>query len=350
MIRLDKKTVRLVVQRENLTETCNAIKTLSNIDYIQVEHGVFSDEESNLIQISMKNPEIKRLVSTLAVNGFHAYEASGTRTKFVRQDEIPSLWHKVRSGEYKVSEDGLIHTLESDASSPPESLLVIFSSMADVYNKSSLMRYFEQNFKSASKHVPQTTAILRIADVGGVVGGFYMPTVYDPDAASKVSRLIGKTISQLNVASSRTVLYGASKGGTGALYHGLISGLKCISVDPVINDDYYERRYSDSHWTSESIFIQRKQAAFDGLLDRTTGGLNPRSENLVVVSSPGSPLWPSISEYCTRIDPLRVQLLISNSPNITDHPHVSQQTLRTVVGLINTGLAGIEIPAGKTYI
>lgn len=350
MIRLDKRTVRLNVQTENIDEAWNTIKSQPSIDYVQVEHGIFSDEASNLTQRSMQVPALKRWIFALAVNGFHAYESSGAVTKYVRQEEIPKLWHRVRNGELQVSENGIIHTLEMEASYAPEALLVIFSSMADVYNKTSLMRYFEQNLRSASKHLPANTAILRIADIGGVVGGFYMPTSYDPDAASKIRQLITQTMLELNISPSRTVLYGGSKGGTGALYQGLLAGLKCVSVDPVINDEYYEGRYGDSHWTSGSIFPESKQSAFEKLLKPSAEDPKRLTHNLLVVSSPGSPLWPSISEYCSRVDQSRLHLLVSNSPKITDHPHVSQETLRTVVGLINTTLAGIEIPAGKTSI
>lgn len=350
MIRLDSRTVRLNIQTENFDEAWNALKKLPSIDYVHIEHGIFSEETSNLTQKSMQVPELKKWVFTLATNGFHAFESSGAVTKYVRQSEIPKLWHRVRNGELQVSENGILHTLQMEGSHPPEALLVIFSSMADVYNKTSLMRYFEQNFRSASKHVPSTTAILRIADIGGVVGGFYMPTSFDPNAGSKINQLITQKMSELNIPRSRTVLYGASKGGTGALYHGLLAGLKCVSVDPVINDEYYESRYGDSHWTSGSIFPESKQSAFEKLLQPTAENPKQITQNLVVVSSPGSPLWPSISEYCSRLDPSRLHLLVSNSPKITDHPHVSQETLRTVVGLINTTLAGIEIPAGKTSI
>lgn len=346
LIRLNENSVRFTLVDSKISANVEAIGRLSGIDYVEIEHGVYSDDASNLIQLSMKHRQLKEIVHSLAIHGFHAFAATGTMTKFVSQHEIGNLWHKVRAGEYTQSPDGVVHTLEYDRDHRVEALLVVFSSMADTYNKSSLMRFFEQNFKSVNKHVPERVAVLRIADIGGVVGGFYMSTTFDPEAGSKVQNLIASTMRKLDIAPERTVLYGASKGGTGALYHALRGKLHCVAVDPVVHDSYYESRYQDSHWTGGLLFPQSKQDAFTDL----AAALTSEHRTIAIVTSPGSPLWDSISDFSNKIPEEKLRLIVSYDPKITDHPHVSQQTLKTVTGLINVGLAGLDVGGGLTKI
>lgn len=336
--------------------TVHALQSATDLgEFIEVDHCDFSRTDANLIRIAHSRTEFRPLMEWLAVHGWLVYKSSSSASTLVRQSHIPRLWHRVRSGELSVSASGLIHRLESDGSTephiPPSALVVIFSSMAAPYDAPGLSRHFYRNFSSALKHLPAGTAVLRIADLDGVVGGFYLPSTFDPQRSAKVRALIAETAQTLGIAEDRVILYGASKGGTAALYHGLTApaAWRSVAVDPVVDDRYYEETYGDSHWTSGSVFPSRKTDLFASAAAeaRTYGSEPPR---LAVVTSEGSPLFPSIDGLISSFDPGALLYIRSEDPRITDHPDVSAQTLRTVTGILSVWVSGIELCAGRTIV
>ena len=92
--------------------------------------------------------------------------------------------YKIKNYEYK---DGLVYSLTPPQIDINPNLLVIFSSISGKMYQPFLHRYFEQNFKSINKHISPNTAILRIADIGGVTGAYYLNTNF-----YKIMRLIFK--------------------------------------------------------------------------------------------------------------------------------------------------------------
>ncbi len=318
------------------------LDVMRSAKFIHVNHGDISRNNDNILQLATNHSNIRDLVFELAGEGFHLFKSEGGRSSFVQAEHISSFWHRVKEGEFSLSDTGLIYTIAKN-STQPKSMVVIFSSMADVYNKSSLMRYFEQNFRSIAKFIPEETLILRIADIGGVVGGFYMPTKFDPMAADNIANLITEISTNFDIPAKRVVLYGASKGGTGALYHALNSGYHCISVDPVVTDDYYETHYKDSHWTSGDLFLERKVDAFSRAAKEFAQNTDHFQNRICVVSSPGSPLFGSISEFVSTLPEERLNYLVSHDKKITSHPDVSRHTLKLVTGLINVHLEGLSL-------
>lgn len=199
--------------------------------------------------------------------------------------------------------------------------------------------------------------VLRIADLDGVLGGFYSPTAFVPDRIARVTRLIEETAQDLGIPDSRVVLYGASKGGTGALLYGLTNsrGWKAIAVDPVVDDHHYESVYRDSHWTSGSVFLHRKVDLFRMAVDKFNSDTNAIAlaapgAQVAIVTSPGSPLFGSIEALSRSIDSSRLIYLESADPAIKQHPDVSKRTLRTVTGLMNMWTSGMEVQVGRIPI
>lgn len=341
---------RIKFSLNNIVHMNEAISSAGLLEkhFVEVEHGQYSQPRKNLIQIAASNHDVKSSLYSLASQGFHLYKADDASSWFVAQHKVADLWHRVRQGELSVADSGLIYTTSSNADlTSCKSMLVIFSSMADDLNKSSLNRYFEPNFKSVHKFVPDDTLVLRIADIGGVVGGFYMPTNFDPLAASKVSNLINSIIERYGIERKRVVLYGASKGGTGSLYHAMLAGLSCVSVDPVVHDSFYEDTYNDSHWTAGHLFPLKKEEEFRKMVSSYSEREHASFESIGVVCSPRSPLFDSIAEFTEMIPENSARIFVSNNPKIDSHPGVSRETLRTVTGLINCYLLGLRTEPGK---
>ena len=128
-------------------------------------------------------------------------------------------------------------------------LLVVFSSIGEEIHLPDMTRFFNQSFKTISKFIPKDIGILRIADLGGVVGAFYMNTNYQSNNEFLVSEFLASSMKNKNIRPDRTVFYGASKGGTGALLHGIKLGVKVATVDPIVSDHHYLLNMGDVHFS-----------------------------------------------------------------------------------------------------
>lgn len=331
---------------------------LSGVNFLEIDHAGYGTAGSHLIRIGHRHEQFRPIVEVLAQQGWFQYKCNDSLSTFVRHSTIPKIWPRVLNGQIVVNADGLYYSVKSEPGwGEARSLIVVFSSMAMPYDGPTLSRYFEQNFSSIAKHVGGGLNILRIADLDGVLGGFYSPTTFVPDRMERVTRLIEHVAEDLGVPDSRVILYGASKGGTGALLYGLTNdhGWKAIAVDPVVDDRHYEEVYRDSHWTSGSVFLHRKVDLFRSAVDKFNFG--PVAEGVPIsqgrislVTSPGSPLFGSIESLSRSIDSERLLFLESLDPAIKQHPDVSRSTLRTVTGLMNMWACGCEIQVGRHSI
>lgn len=312
---------------------------LEGVRFVHLRHP----GESNLIRLSRRDEALKEALVHLAARGFlvYKYENAGVAvTSFVHASVAPAFWAR-NNHNGLLEHQGICYRLGLPAGGVARRLLVVFSCISpyeQMYDASLSTRIFCLNFPQAPKYVPWDTAILRIADLGGVVGAFYADTIAQPDNESRVSALITKVAADLGVERQHVVLYGASKGGTGALLHSLNTGFKAVCVDPILADDYYVRRFRDSHFT-QGVFPQDKRELFTMRLSAPA----PDADRAVICST-RSPQYPYIDEIAQR-SPAgdHIAFLDVQSPAIHDHPDVCNETLGIQVHLINQMLYGIPL-------
>lgn len=319
--------------------------------YVRISHT--HGTENNLIRVAYRDDHARQMVTELANNGFFLYMHSDGESKFVHRNAIPELWHRVKNGEFQVNQDGLIYTYEAPkVESDNPKLLVVFSSIHSDIFTASLMRHFTVNFEKAQMFMTPETAVLRIADLGGVVGGFYMPTTADSDAGLKVQRLLDEVRRGHGIDRDRVVLYGASKGGTAAVYHGVLGGYRFVAVDPVISDDHYETKYRDSHFTSTGVFPESKQQAFERLLNNTVedGRSVVGRGRWAVICSDRSPQFKYISSILMPKLSRDALFVNSNHPGIQDHPDVAPKTMAWAIMLLNMNLNGFRLETGTRTV
>jgi len=322
-----------------------------HIRYIEVEHRRMSSSDANLIRIAFGNSDYRPLVEWFAIHGWFMYKSDGAISSLVRYDEISSLWHQISSGNYKTDSFGTVYSVNDDnVIDRASSLIVVFSSMSLPFDGSGLSRYFEQNFSSINRHVGSGSVVLRIADIDGVVGGFYSPTRLVPDRIDRVQHLIECLAEEYDIDPDRVILYGGSKGGTGALLHALHNsdGWRCVAVDPVVDDSYYESTFGDSHWTGGRIFLQRKVDLFENAVTQVVSG--SIGARFAVVTSPRSPLFSSVKSLAEQIPSDDLVFAVSDDSRIRDHPDVSRCTLRFVTGLLNVWASGVRVAGQEISI
>ncbi|MHA7180893.1 XcbB/CpsF family capsular polysaccharide biosynthesis protein [Arthrobacter sp. MDB2-24] len=342
---LDSSSTDMLAELEGMAET---------VSYAEVAHGSVGLEGESLLQIARRVEDAKDILVRFAMAGFYVYRKTESSTRLVRDHTIGKLWHRVKEGDYSVNSEGLIYSYTpAPCPTPIPKLLVIFSSMSTSIYDTSMMRYFEQNFRSAQKYIPQDAGVLRIADIGGVVGAFYLNTYRNPDNVRRIQRLLSDVMIQYAVPTANVVLYGASKGGTAALFHGMTGGYKFISVDPIVSDDYYVHQFRDSHFTRGGIFERTKDEVFEELLSNkfqyTAFGSRNGAEGSVIFSE-RSPQYSAIASTLLKHLAHRVAFFNSINPGINDHPDVSPRTLNIATMLMNQFFLDEQLTPGLRTI
>jgi hypothetical protein len=317
------------------------------IEFVHVDHSKTGHAGENMIELSRRDRAIRSQLLYLANRGFLAYTLRGFVTSFVRQDQIAKLWIPVRDGVYDIDENGIVYhysppLIETEA----PKLLVVFSSIAGKMYNVSLMRHFEQNFSTIQKHIPKDTGVLRIADLGGVVGAYYMNTNVLANNEANICALIARVCLKHRVSRSNVVMYGGSKGGTASLYYGLKEGYKVVAVDPIVDDEHYLKVHDDLHFI-RGIFPEEKRHKFQRLVGSVE---KDKARDVAVICSERSPQFPYISSLVCEPLSQCATFLNSVNPDIKTHPDVARLTINMVVMLINQLLYGFPLPTGMRKV
>lgn len=309
-------------------------------------HVEFQERTSpSILEASRVDPRVRGTLNGLTNAGYLLYLANTSESRFVHTSRLPELWQAVRDGQFQMNEDGIVYSYVPPEDGVAHRLVVVFSPMGPRAFDVSLNRYFAAPYRSLGKFVPPGTGILRVGDVGGVKGAFYLDTTARPRNVDSISGFLHSFIEALGVPKGSTVLYGTSKGGTGGLYHSLRDGWNTVSVDPILGDAHYEVLQNDLHFTSGGIFPQSKERLFGEAVQKYANN-QPENCAQVVITSDFSPQKSVISN---TLEPLIQGLTLYNSrnPKITDHPSVARSTLWAHAMLINGLLLGVDYPRGE---
>ncbi|MBP3043600.1 XcbB/CpsF family capsular polysaccharide biosynthesis protein [Arthrobacter sp. zg-ZUI227] len=305
-----------------------------------------------LLLAAHRNSKVKNIVIELAKMGYYVYHMVDGVARFVLESHIPQMWHSVREGQYLSSPDGVVYSFQEPKSGGPiRNMVVVFSSIGGDIFGNGLSRYFTQNFRSIQKHVPADTAILRIADIGGVVGSFYLDTHYAPRNTKRVGNLIESMRIANSLDKDSVITYGASKGATGALFHAINSDYRCVCVEPIVNDHYYETRFGDTHFTAADIFVEKKEHTFARAIETykrraPSTSAKDHESRIIVVYSTQSPQAPYLREIIGNHLTKDMSLIDFRHPQISDHPDVSPQSLNLVTMYLNMMCYGIPSEGG----
>lgn len=304
-------------------------KTLIDINI----KGLSENEDKNIIALARKNKALKKGLVEITNHGFYLYKHDKSVSSLVKQEEIKNIWGRVKNGELKLFKS-LIYSLEEPIlkNINQKRLIVIFSSINEnIYSPNLSARFFLKNFESIQKYIPKNTYVLRIADIGGVVGSFYLNTVFSSVIENQVQELIRFICASQGIQAERdVVLYGASKGGTAALYHAVVGGYKAVSIDPIVSDEYYLYRWNDTHFT-DGVFPVTKQEKFSHLLS-----VEKDLNNIFIICSERSPQYKYINSIVHDSKTGKfVNFVNSVHPEIKDHPDVAPMTMNIATTLIN---------------
>lgn len=314
--------------------------------YFRVQTDPSLNPKQDVMKSALSDERTKLLLLRLTNLGFSLYYHADGESRFIRHDRLRHHWPAVKSGTISVSDRGIFYSFEEPPSSRVENLVVVFS---PVSSQPRLIRYFRPSFATLQKYLAPHTAVLRVADMGGVKGAFYLDTTALPENSFNINRLIEETAARFEIRRNNVVIYGASKGGTGAVYHGLSGGWRYVAVDPILSDEWYEIHENDYHFTAGDAFPRSKQEVFSELFTEISHSRNDPEQSSVLITSSRSPQFPYTSKVTK---PLRGKMTIFDSQNadIKKHPDVAPKTIYAQVMAINSLLLGLEFPVGLRSI
>ena len=160
------------------------------------------------------------------------------------------------------------------------------------------------------------------------MGSFYLNSNFDSKFESRIQLLIENISNEYSIKKNNIILFGSSKGGTGALYHGVIGGYNTVAVDPIVSDRYYIDKFNDLHFVQGGFPVDKDKKFFDLFKERYD------LMNINVITSQKSQQFEYINKIITKKS--NINLFVFNNSNIKTHPDVGPQTLIFSTTLINS--------------
>lgn len=236
--------IEMIAQKYNLGPTVLPLDLDSNIDDLEINQDVVFLDVPNArkdLKIFKQNAKAHQMALKLAKKDYVLHGNKGTFYRFVKRTELKTKFPKFKEVHYRILP-------------PKESkkywgnrLLVRMMGFSSHHAPSIIERNFQQDFLTLRDSVVKNTYILEIGDINLIAGSFYTNTKNYPDYENQIQELIELVAKKYEIDHNNIVLYGASRGGTGAMLHAALGNYKFVVADPVINDTAWYLD-SDSHY------------------------------------------------------------------------------------------------------
>lgn len=295
---------------------------------------ILIDTESNLNYLEMvrKTPELHEQYKTLLKNDYILYFHQGTISKFYKRKHVKELFQRKDLKQFR----GIFYTLDEPEGrkvneNVPKKLLVIFTCMPNLQEYDSALmpkRMFPKFFDGIERNLMKNINTMRIMDLNASHGSHYINTVNNDTFEDDIVSAIRQVQKELDISDENTVLYGASKGGTGALNYGARLDLKCLAVDPIISTEEYN--VSDEHFL--------KHIREEDLSNKINQYLAKGSNRSKYVISSENVVFNFAKAQEIKGDNL--QLINKKDTHITAHPEVSRNTVPEQMTILNMLFSG----------
>jgi len=329
--------IEMIAQKYTLGPTIKTIDVNLDEDISQFKQDVvllnIPNNRKNSMRVFERNIPARRVALALAGQDYVLHGNRGAAYRFVKRTELKSQFPIYEGVHYRII-------------SPKESkkyfgnhLLVRMLSFG-VHEKTSIFkRNFQFDFRNLKDSIAKNTYILEIGDINLIGGSFYTNTKNFPDYEQRIQELISKTAQKYNVSADNIVIYGASRGGTGAVLHGALGNYKFVGVDPVINDAQWYYPF-DSHFVGGVREVD--------LTDKVSDALNnysrPKDEGFILSTSNVGLTFSSHLRL-----PLSKFSLLDLGYHLFDHADFNGKTVPTQLSYINRLLIQNNLDVIKDY-
>jgi len=331
------KELKIVLSKEMLQKSLDFELPTQTLYIDRSKVGDIKERGHNLIGFSRRELIIREFIVKLASNGFFLVSSLKGNSRFEKFIKAEDFKDNIKVKNLKIY-NNIYYTIQEPILkfSKPR-LVVIFSSVADrAFNADISIRNFFTNFETISKYIPQNSYILRIADIGGIIGNFYMNTTFSNSIENNIQELLKYILDIYYIDKDDVILYGGSKGGTASLYHSILGGYKAIAVDPIVSDKYHEKYSDDSHFTKRygeyAIYPKSKKEKFINLIRNS----KIEDNNIYIIYSQQSPIYMDINNIIKKNDKEnKINYLNVCHPQIKTHPDVASKTINILLSIMN---------------
>ncbi|PTK88439.1 XcbB/CpsF family capsular polysaccharide biosynthesis protein [Staphylococcus gallinarum] len=289
-------------------------------------------DAENYIQKARTSAEIYGKYIELLKQDYILYFHEHTVSKFYKRTHVEALFQR----KDLIRHHDIFYTLDAPQGRKcnkfeSQKLLVLFTCMPNAQNYDSSLipkRMFPKFFDGIERNLMKNINTMRIMDLNASHGSHYINTVNNDTFEDDIVSAIRQVQKELDISDENTVLYGASKGGTGALNYGARLDLKCLAVDPIISTEEYN--VSDEHFL--------KHIREEDLSNKINQYLAKGSNRSKYVISSENVVFNFAKAQEIKGDNL--QLINKKDTHITAHPEVSRNTVPEQMTILNMLFSG----------
>lgn len=288
----------------------------------------------NLITLARKNETAYKLYKQLISRDYILYFHDKGVSRFYQRKYVNELWQRKDLIKYNELYYTITPPIDRKINKNSEKkLLVIFPCMPDDDNYDNCLipkRMFVNFFAGIEKYLVKNVYVMRIMDLNGSHGSHFINTVQYASMERDIQEAINYEKNKLNIDDNNVVLYGASKGGTGALLHGSALDYKVLAVDPIINLSNYNK--TDYHFLKDLRTVD--------LTEKIGAELKKcyRFEKYLICSPQVKFNYSYAKELGTHS---LVRMVVLNDEHIKKHADVSKNSVPEQLLILNQLLSGI---------
>ncbi|MCD8769769.1 accessory Sec system protein Asp2 [Mammaliicoccus sciuri] len=318
----------MIIEKYNLNEKI----TFKDQEKIWVN----TNSEKNILQLARKNTNVMEIYKELIKNDYILYLHKDKISRFCKREHVQHLFKGLDLKKY----NNIYYRLHKPQGrkvndKTPKKLIVIFARMpgADMYDNAKIPeRMFPPSFTNIERSLVKNVYIMRIMDLNVSHGSFYVNTINNPTYEEDIQSAIKYTMNEIGIEKENVVLYGFSRGGSGALYHGALNDFKTLAVDPLLN-------------IGGKLSSNNRRLLLGLRKDDVTPDINSyldKSNELkkVIICCENITLY---YEQIKKIDNKKVMIINMKDDKITSHPEVSPNTVPEQLMILNNLLSGISV-------
>lgn len=298
-----------------------------NPDYTKEKVVVETFQTDNLLMLAQKFKNTEKMYQELLKNDFILYFHEKDQSYFCKRYLFEHLWKR----KDLIKEGSLFFTIDEQNENKMttlqrKKLLVIFSCMPTMekYNShTAAERCFVPFFPSIARSLVKDVLIMRIMDLNLSHGSHYISTENYPEMENDIQNAIKKVAFDHLIDVEDIVLYGISKGGTGALYHGALADYNVLAVDPILSVEEYNQD-GNQHFLKNLRRID--------LTDDLNRNLEKCSRKKIIISNENITFnYKKINEL--TVD--KVNLVSIQDNTVNHHTELSKNTIPEQLSLLN---------------